>query len=94
MVQKLLKKASNKGLVALVIAVAAITGGIVVYGISQFGLVGQLEKSEPVETTPKSPKVAALGRLEPEAEVISLFAPLGIGWRSHCENSSPRRRSR
>ncbi|MEH1862650.1 MAG: HlyD family efflux transporter periplasmic adaptor subunit [Nostoc sp.] len=78
MVQKLSKKASNKGLVALVIAATAITGGIIVYGISQFGLVGQTEKSEPVETTPKSQKVAALGRLEPEAEVISLFAPLAL----------------
>lgn len=78
MVQKLLKKAFNKGLVALVIAATAITGGIVVYGISQFGLVGQAEKSEPVETTLKSQKVAALGRLELEAEVISLFAPLAL----------------
>ncbi|MEH2194376.1 MAG: ABC exporter membrane fusion protein [Nostoc sp.] len=78
MVQKLFKKASNKGLVALVIAATAITGVTIFYGISQFGLVSQAEKSEPVETTPKSPKVAALGRLEPEAEVISLFAPLAL----------------
>ncbi|QMS86902.1 ABC exporter membrane fusion protein [Nostoc edaphicum CCNP1411] len=78
MVQKLSKKTSNKWLVALVIAATAVTGGIVVYGISQFGLVSQAEKSEPVETTPKSQKVAALGRLEPEAEVISLFAPLAL----------------
>ncbi|BBD68269.1 heterocyst specific ABC-transporter, membrane fusion protein DevB [Nostoc commune NIES-4072] len=78
MVQKLSKKASKKGLITLVIAATAITGGIVAYGISQFGLVAQTEKSEPVETTPKIQKVAALGRLEPEAEVISLFAPLAL----------------
>ncbi len=78
MVQKLLKKVYNKELVTLVIAATAITGGIVVYGISQFGLVGQTEKSESVETTPNIQKVAALGRLEPEAEVISLFAPLAL----------------
>jgi HlyD family secretion protein len=78
MVQKLSRKASNKGLIALVIAATVITGGIVVYGISKFGLVGQTEKSEPVETTPKIQKVTALGRLEPEAEVISLFAPLAL----------------
>jgi HlyD family secretion protein len=77
-VQKLLKKVYNKELVTLVIAATAITGGIVVYGISQFGLVGQTEKSESVETTPNIQKVAALGRLEPEAEVISLFAPLAL----------------
>jgi len=71
-------KASSKRLIVLVIAATAITGGIVIYGISQFGLVGKTEKSEPVETTPKIQKVAALGRLEPEAEVISLFAPLAL----------------
>ncbi|MBN3927782.1 hypothetical protein [Nostoc sp. NMS4] len=37
---KAVKKASNNGLVALVIAAIAITDGIIVYGISQFGLVG------------------------------------------------------
>ncbi|MGF1935804.1 MAG: ABC exporter membrane fusion protein [Nostoc sp. ChiQUE02] len=78
MVEKLSLKAGNKSLTALVIAATAITGGIVVYGISQFGLVGKTEKSEPIETTPKIQKVAALGRLEPEAEVISLFAPLAL----------------
>ncbi len=71
-------KASSKRLIVLVIAATAITGGIVIYGISQFGLVGKTEKSEPIETTPKIQKVAALGRLEPEAEVISLFAPLAL----------------
>ncbi len=78
MVQKLSEKASKKGLIALVIAATAITGGIVVYGISQFGLFGQTATSEPVESTPNIQKVAALGRLEPEAEVISLFAPLAL----------------
>jgi HlyD family secretion protein len=78
MVQKLSEKASNKSLIALVIAATAITGGIVWYGIYQFGLVGQTPSSESIETTPKSQKVAALGRLEPEAEVISLFAPLAL----------------
>ncbi|MCC5624429.1 ABC exporter membrane fusion protein [Nostoc sp. CHAB 5715] len=77
MVQKLSEKASKKGLITLVIAATAITGGIVVYGISQIGF-GQTEKSEPIETTSNIQKVAALGRLEPEAEVISLFAPLAL----------------
>ncbi|WP_392482451.1 ABC exporter membrane fusion protein [Nostoc sp. C110] len=72
------KSSNNKGLIALVIVATLITGGIVVYGISRSGLVGQTEKSEPVETMPKIQKVAALGRLEPEAEVISLFAPLAL----------------
>lgn len=78
MVEKLSLKAANKGLITLVIAATTITSGIVVYEISQFGLVGKTEKSEPIETTFKNQKVAALGRLEPEAEVISLFAPLAL----------------
>jgi HlyD family secretion protein len=78
MVQKLSEKASKKGLVALVIAATAITGGIIVYGISQFGQITQTGTSKPVESTPNIQKVAALGRLEPEAEVISLFAPLAL----------------
>lgn len=76
MVERLLLKPVNKGLIALVIAATAITGGIVIYGISQFGQIGEKASSEPVETIPVTPKVTALGRLEPEAEVISLSAPL------------------
>ncbi|PLZ81328.1 hypothetical protein CBP16_10195, partial [Fischerella thermalis WC217] len=47
------------------------------YGISQAGL---LSKSEPppVETPPAVKKVTALGRLQPEGEVISLSAPLAL----------------
>jgi HlyD family secretion protein len=78
MVKNLLSKASNKGLISLVIGAAVITGGIIFYVISQFELVNQTASSKPVETTPNSQKVTALGRLEPEAEVISLFAPLAL----------------
>ncbi|MEH2337107.1 hypothetical protein [Nostoc sp.] len=60
----------DRCIITLVIGATAITGGIVVYGISQFGLVGKTEKSQPIETTFKNQKVAAFGRLEPEAEVI------------------------
>lgn len=78
MVEKLSFKADKKSLIALVIAATAITGGIVFYGISQFEQVGQTASSEPVSTTPTRQKVTALGRLEPEAEVISLSAPLAL----------------
>nr|MDZ8059821.1 ABC exporter membrane fusion protein [Nostoc sp. EkiNYC01] len=71
----LLFKTANKKLLGLIITATAITGGIVVYGISQFGQVGQTASPEPIVTT-SVPKVTALGRLEPEAEVISLSAPL------------------
>ncbi len=78
MSQRLLLKPVNKGLIGLAMAVTAITGGIVIYGISQFGQVGQTASSEPVPTKPIRQKVAALGRLEPEAEIISLSAPLDL----------------
>ncbi len=78
MIEKLSFKADKKGLIALVIAATAITGGIVFYGISQFGQVGQTASSKAVSTTPTRPKVTALGRLEPETEVISLSAPLAL----------------
>jgi HlyD family secretion protein len=73
--QNILGKPANKRLLGLVIAATAITGGIVVYGISQFGQVGRTASPEPV-VAQSAPKVTALGRLEPEAEVISLSAPL------------------
>ncbi|MBE9207412.1 ABC exporter membrane fusion protein [Nostoc sp. LEGE 06077] len=73
--QNLLLKPANKKLLGLVIAATAITGGIVIYGISQFGEIGRTASQEPTVTT-SAPKVTALGRLEPEAEVISLSAPL------------------
>ncbi|MDZ8187616.1 MAG: ABC exporter membrane fusion protein [Nostoc sp. ChiSLP02] len=78
MVVKISSKAGNKWLIPLTIAATAITGTIVFYGVSQFGQVNQTASSEPIKTTPSSQKVTALGRLEPEAEVISLFAPLAL----------------
>ncbi|MBD2440416.1 ABC exporter membrane fusion protein [Nostoc sp. FACHB-110] len=71
----LLFKPDNKKLFGLVIAATAITGGIVVYGVSQFGQIGRTASPEAI-TVQSKPKVTALGRLEPEAEVISLSAPL------------------
>lgn len=76
--QKLLFKPANQGLIALGIAATAVTGVIAVYGISQFGQVGKTASSDIVETKPIAPKVTALGRLEPETEIISLSAPLAL----------------
>jgi HlyD family secretion protein len=73
---KVLSKPGNRWLIGLVVGATAITGGIVFYGISQYGIVSQ--KPAPVETAPPVKKVTALGRLEPEAEVIKLSAPLAL----------------
>ncbi|YAF96991.1 MAG: ABC exporter membrane fusion protein [Nodularia sp. CChRGM 3473] len=71
--RNLLFKPAYQTLIPLVIAATAIAGGIAVYSISQFGQVGQTASSELGQT---APRVTALGRLEPETEVISLSAPL------------------
>ncbi|GAB1539026.1 ABC exporter membrane fusion protein [Scytonema sp. NUACC21] len=73
---KVLSKPKNQWLIALVLGATAIMGGTIVYSISQFGGVNQ--KVEPVETTSPMKKVTALGRLEPEAEIIKLSAPLSL----------------
>ncbi len=71
-----LSKQKNQWLMALVIGATAIMGGTVVYSISQFGGVSQ--KPTPLVTTSPMKKVTALGRLEPESEVIKLSAPLAL----------------
>ncbi|WP_017653372.1 ABC exporter membrane fusion protein [Fortiea contorta] len=76
--EKLLFKATNKRLIALVIGATVITGAIVAYGISQFGQVGKTTPAEATKTTQTVQKVTALGRLQPEAEVLKLSAPLAL----------------
>lgn len=75
---RIFSKPKNCWLIGLVIAATAVTGGIAIYGTSGFGLVSQTSSSGPMETTPIVRKVTALGRLEPEAEVINLSAPLAL----------------
>ncbi|MBD2166387.1 ABC exporter membrane fusion protein [Calothrix membranacea FACHB-236] len=75
---RLLLKPKNQGVIALVIAATAITGTIAVYAVSQFGQFGKTASSETVPTAPVVQKVTALGRLQPEAEVIKLSAPLAL----------------
>jgi HlyD family secretion protein len=77
MSQKLLFKPANQGLIALVIAATAVTTGIIVYAVSQFGQMGKTAASDTtVQAEAIAPKVTALGRLEPETKVIKLSAPL------------------
>ncbi|MFM6307312.1 MAG: HlyD family secretion protein, partial [Dolichospermum sp.] len=76
---KLLFKPKNQGLIALIIAATAITGGIAIYGISNLGKMGKSSVIEAKPIVPISPMVTALGRLEPETEIIKLSAPLALG---------------
>ncbi|MBW4662813.1 MAG: ABC exporter membrane fusion protein [Chroococcus sp. CMT-3BRIN-NPC107] len=67
----------DKKLIGSVIAAIALVAAIAYYGISQSGLLTQ-SSQEPVVATPPAKKVTALGRLEPEAETISLAAPVAL----------------
>jgi HlyD family secretion protein len=75
---KLFVKPRNKWLIGSIVTATAITGGIVIYGISQSGQASQTTTSQAIQTQPVAPKITALGRLEPEAEVITLSAPLAL----------------
>lgn len=68
-----LPKFLNRSLLTFIVAGTAIAGGITYYGISQ---VNPEEKtSELIQTAPLPRQIVALGRLEPEAEVIRVSVP-------------------
>lgn len=73
MTSEVLSKSKNPWLVGLVVAATAVTGGIAIYS-SQFESV----KQSPTQPTPTMPKITALGRLEPEKEVLHLSAPQAL----------------
>ncbi|WP_009632772.1 ABC exporter membrane fusion protein [Synechocystis sp. PCC 7509] len=74
---RLLPIPKDKKLIGLVIAAIAATSAIAYYGISQSGMLTQTAP-QTVVTTPPAKKITALGRLEPEAETISLAAPVAL----------------
>jgi HlyD family secretion protein len=60
------------------LAATAIPLGIVIYGVSHFGQMGKTSVNESKPIVPIAEIVTALGRLEPETEVIKLSAPLAL----------------
>ncbi len=72
-----LLKPKTGWLIGLVIVSTAITSAIANYAISKYSSE-QKQSSPVVATAPVAEKVTALGRLEPEAEVIRLSAPLAL----------------
>ncbi|MCA1993732.1 MAG: ABC exporter membrane fusion protein, partial [Coleofasciculus sp. S288] len=70
---QLLSKPSKRWTIGLILAVSAITGASAYYGISQFGQTRKL--SEPAVSVPTIQQITALGRLEPEAEVVRVSVP-------------------
>lgn len=67
----------NRRLIGLLLIATAMTGGIVVYGVSS---INQAKEStaQPVESAPVNRAISALGRLEPATEVIQLAAPITL----------------
>lgn len=74
-----LPKLSGKWLVALIVAAVAATGGII------FWALRPASQNEPTAVSTTSPdeagpgEVTALGRLEPEGEVVKVAAPSALG---------------
>ncbi len=75
---KLSFKSPSPGLIGLMLAATAIPLGIVIYGVSHFGQMGKTSVNESKPIVPIAEIVTALGRLEPETEVIKLSAPLAL----------------
>lgn len=71
------KKPAIKNLLALILVGTAVSGGIAIYGVSQFQSFQQ-PTNPTVNLPPPVEKVTALGRLEPQGEVIELSAPLTL----------------
>jgi HlyD family secretion protein len=60
------------------LAATTIPVGIIIYGVSNFGQMGKTSVNESKPIVPIAEIVTALGRLEPETEVIKLSAPLAL----------------
>lgn len=69
-----IQKYPNRWLIGLTLAATLLAGGTAFYTLSQLGQ----KPPEPIAAPPSPPKIAALGRLEPEAEVIQLSAPMAL----------------
>lgn len=71
-------KPANRWVMGLILAATAVTGATVYYGVARFGPVGETAPPEVKEAAPVVRKVTALGRLEPQTEVINLSAPVAL----------------
>ena len=70
---QLFSKPSNRWIMGLAIAATAITGASVFYGVSQFVKPQPVVQQTVTPFKPTKPsKVTALGRLEPQTELLKL----------------------
>lgn len=68
---------TSRWVLGAVIGGTVVTGAIAFYGTAHLGL-GVQSPPDPIQTAPPVNKVTALGRLEPEAEVVQIAAPLAL----------------
>ncbi len=73
---QILSKPSNR-LIGVVAFATTMSGAIAFYGISQIGSMSP-SKTAIIQVKPVVKKVTALGRLEPQGEIINLSAPLTL----------------
>lgn len=71
-------KPKHRWLIGLVVTTTAIAGGTVYFALTQMGGMGNSAQVQSVQAAPTISKVTALGRLEPQTEVIRLSAPLTL----------------
>ena len=71
-------KSSKRWLIGLLVTATTLAGTTALWQGSQSKQLEVNQSSLPVQTAPTIGKVTALGRLEPETEVINLFAPLAL----------------
>ncbi|HCF29153.1 MAG TPA: HlyD family secretion protein, partial [Cyanobacteria bacterium UBA11049] len=74
MIVQFISKQSTRRLIGLLVTATAITGAIAFYTIYQT----PQQRSQPQAMVPPVRLVTALGRLEPEAEVIRISTPLNL----------------
>jgi len=71
-------KLGNKWVITLVVLASGLLGFAAIYTISNAGNNQQIVST--AQTLPKSePKISALGRLEPEGEVVKVASPSALG---------------
>lgn len=73
---KPLSKPAKRRTLALVVAATAITGSIVLHGISRF--ISPRQPLAATETAPTIQQITALGRIEPATEVVKVSVPAAL----------------
>lgn len=73
-----LSKKSTRWIIGSIATGIAFTGVIILYSVSILKPATEKTSSSSVTTTPTVTKVTALGRLEPEGEIVEIAAPLDL----------------